>query len=119
MFRRKAFACHQADARATPLAMSEATSGFRLSRHSQLDFPAVASLVALTISGHGLDQRPVLPEERRGLENVRRLHVDAASLSSAIDRNLKMERVGLRAFVGRLAFAAHLVSPLRASSRDT
>jgi hypothetical protein len=42
-------------------------------------------------------------------------------LSSTLVRYLKMERIGyrLRAFAGRLAFAAHLVSPLRASNRDS
>jgi hypothetical protein len=40
-------------------------------------------------------------------------------LPYAIGRNLKMERIGLGAFVGRLAFAAHLVSPHRASSGNT
>src|SRR5713226_1985185 len=67
------------------------------------------------------DHRPVLPEECRGVVNVGRLHFDAASLSSALVRYLKMERVGCRpgVFAGRPAFAAHLVSPLRASNRDT
>jgi hypothetical protein len=56
---------------------------------------------------------PVLPEECRGVVNVGRLHFDAASLSCALVRYLKMERVGyrLRVFIGRPAFAAHLVSP--------
>ena len=59
------------------------------------------------------DHRPVLPEESRGVVNVGRLDFDAASLSSALVRYLKMERVGyrLRVFSGRPAFAAHLVSP--------
>jgi len=54
-----------------------------------------------------------LPEECRGVVNVGRVHFDTASLSSAIVRYLKMERVGyrLRVFVGRAAFASHLVSP--------
>ena len=68
-----------------------------------------------------IDHRPVLPEGRRGVVNVGRLHFDAASLSSALVRYLKMERVSYRprVFAGRPAFAAHLVSPLRASNRDT
>jgi hypothetical protein len=62
-----------------------------------------------------------LPEECRGVVNVGRVHFDTASLSSAIVRYLKMERVGyrLRVFVGRAAFASHLVSPRRALNRDT
>ena len=42
------------------------------------------------------------------------LHFDAARLSSALVRYLKMEGVvgRLRAFANRLVFAAHLVSPL-------
>jgi len=95
--------------------------GILLSRRGQLDRPVVASSIDQTISRHGLDHRPVLPEECRGVVNVGRMHFDAASLSSALVRYLKMERVGyrLRVFAGRPAFAAHLVSPLRASNRDT
>jgi hypothetical protein len=95
--------------------------GILLSRRGQLDRPVVASSTDQTISGHGLDHRPVLPEECRGVVNVWRLHLDAASLSAALVRYLKMERVSYspRAIGSRPAFAAHLVSPLRASNQDT
>jgi hypothetical protein len=95
--------------------------GILLSRRGQLDRPVVASSIDQTISRHGLDHRPVLPEECRGVVNVWRLHLDAASLSPALVRYLKMKRVscGLRAIGSRPAFAAHLVSPLRASNQDT
>ena len=91
------------------------------SRHGQLDYPVVASPADQTISSHGLDHRPVFPEEFRGVVNVWRLHFDAASLSSPLVRYLKMERVAycLRAFPGRPAFAAHWCPPIRASNRDT
>src|SRR5260370_12041102 len=77
------------------------------------DYQVVARPADQTISCHGLDHRPVLPEEFRGVVNAWCLHLDAARLSSAVVRNLKMERVGyrLRVFAGRPAFAAHLVSP--------
>jgi hypothetical protein len=60
------------------------------------------------------DRRPVLPEECCSVVDVGRLHFDATSLSRALVRYLKMERVGYRprVLVDRLAFAAHLVSPL-------
>jgi hypothetical protein len=95
--------------------------GTLFSRHGQLDCPVVARSVEQAISRDGFDHRPVLPEECRGVVNVGCLHFDTASLSSAVVRHLKMERVGCRlpVFVGRPAFAAHLVSPLCASNRDT
>jgi hypothetical protein len=91
------------------------------SRNGQLDCPVVARSTDEAIPSHGLDHRPVLPEKCRGVLNVGRLHFDAASLSSALVRDLKMKRVGyrLRDFVSRSAFAAHLVSPLLASKFDT
>jgi hypothetical protein len=85
-----------------------------LARHGQLDRHIVAGSSRQTISGHGLDHRPILPEACCGVVNVRRLHLDAASLSAALVRYLKMERVGYCLGVGadRLLLAAHLVSPL-------
>lgn len=84
------------------------------SGNDQLDRPVAVRLAGETLSSQGLDHRPVLPKECRGRLNVGRLYFDAAGLSSAVVGYLKMERIGyrLRVLVGRLAFAAHLVSPL-------
>jgi hypothetical protein len=66
------------------------------------------------------DHRPVLPEESRGVVNVGRLDFDAASLSSALVRYLKMERVGYRLRVFGVARRSRRIwCPLRASNRDT
>jgi len=95
------------------IALSYCTSAdeWDLSRFGQLDCPVFARSADQTVSSHGFDHRPVLPEECRGV--VGRLHFDAASLSSALVRYLKVECVGYRliVFIGRPAFAAHLVSP--------
>jgi hypothetical protein len=48
-----------------------------------------------TISSHGLNHWPVLSEKCRRIVDIGRLHLDAASLSSAVVRYLKMERVSL------------------------
>src|SRR5436190_812812 len=73
-----------------------------------------------TISRHGLNHRPILPETCCGVANVGRLDRDAASLSSAPVRYLKMERVArrLRFFASRLTFAAHRCPPF-VTNRDT
>ena len=49
--------------------------------------------------------------------DIGRLHFNATSLSPAPVRYLEMESIGyrLRDLISRLALAAHLVSPLRAS----
>ena len=90
-----------------------------LVRHGELDRRIVARSAGETISGQGLDHRPILPEACCGVAKVRRLHTDAASLSAALVRYLKMERVGcrLRVLADRRIFAAHSVSPLSASYR--
>src|SRR6266478_9226851 len=95
-------------------------SGPLISRHGQFDCPVIARFSDYTRSSHGLDHRPALPKECRGVLNIGRLHLDAAGLSSAVVRYLKMECVAcrLRVFVVRPAFAAHLVSPL-CVDRDT
>src|SRR5258707_5004702 len=93
---------------------TESLSGPLISRHGQLDCPVIARFSDYSHSSHGLDHRPVLPKKCRSVLNIWPLHLDAASLSSAVVRYLKMERVAcrLRVFVVRPAFAAHLVSPL-------
>jgi hypothetical protein len=97
----------------SPIKRPSPIMGGLLSRNGQLDCPVVASSTDKTILSHRLDHRPVLPEKCPGVVNVGRLHSDAASLSSALVRYLKMKRVGyrLRDFASRSAFAAHLVSP--------
>jgi hypothetical protein len=93
----------------------ETNAGPLLTRNRQFDYAVVARFAVETVSSHGLDHQPVLPKECRRVLNVGRLHFNAAGLSSALVRYLKMERVGyrLRVLVGRPAFAAHLVSPRR------
>ena len=68
------------------IALSYCTSAdeWDLSRFGQLDCPVVTRSADQTVSSHGLDYRPVLPEESRGVLNVGCLHFDAASLSSAL-----------------------------------
>src|ERR1700682_5725311 len=105
----------------SPIKRPSPIMGGLLSRNGEPDRPVVASSTDKTISSHRLDHRPVLPEKCRGVVNVGRLHSDAAVLSSALVRYLKMKRVGyhISDFASRSAFAAHLVSPLRASKFDT
>jgi hypothetical protein len=80
-----------------------------ISKHGELDHSHVVRPFRQTISSHGLNRWPVLSKKGRRVVHVGRLHLDAASLSSAVVRYLKMERVGccLRIFVARSAFAAH------------
>src|SRR5712672_2715748 len=84
-----------------------------ISRHGQLDHSIVMRTFRQTISSHGLNHWPVLSEKCRRIVDIGRLHLDAASLSSAVVRYLKMERVAycLRIFIVRSAFAAHWCPP--------
>jgi len=109
--RRRGDPPRRAGLRALPKGSSPANSP---SRHGQPDRAVVAGRSDQTISSHRLDHRPVVPQECRGIGNALRFNLDAASLSSALVRYLKMKRVGCRlgVFAGRPASAAHLVSPL-------
>jgi hypothetical protein len=91
-----------------------ALSQFPLSRRGQPDGPFVERPVKQPVSRDGFDHRPILPEECRGVVNVGSLHLDTASLSGPVVRHLKMKRIArrIRAFIGRPALAAHLVSPM-------
>jgi hypothetical protein len=90
-----------------------------LVRYGEPDRPIVAGSTRETFPGQGLDHRPILPEAVCGVVKVRRLHLDAASLPSALVRYLKMERVGCcpGVLASRLTFAAHFGVPCPASDR--
>jgi hypothetical protein len=80
----------------------------------QLDCPVLARFIDETISSHGLDHRPVLPNERLGNENIWRLHVDAVGLSSDLIFYLKMKCIAASCIcllVDRQVLAAHLGVP--------
>jgi len=64
-------------------------------------------------ASHRFDRWPVLPEDIRGVVEVWRLYLNAASFSTGARSNLKVkiETHGFRLFLGRLIVAAHLLFP--------
>jgi hypothetical protein len=91
------------------------------SRQLHLDGAAARATFRQPIASHRLDCRPIVTAEFRGVSVTCRLNPNTAGLSAAAVRNLKVEGVWRRLGIDldRLAVAAHSVSPLLASKRDT